>query len=262
MAMRYSLFEKKESFVHHLDPRAKLFWLLVIFVLAVLFVHPVYTLAIFGSILLMMILSRLSLSRLLPQLRAIAVVASMAVLLWPIWIKPGNVLLNLGSLRITDLGLLMGVGVAFRLASLMSVGPVYLMTTSQRDFIAGLTHLKLPYKVVFLLSTSFRFLPAVIGEITTITEAQTSRGLQLDKGTLVERLRKRLPVLIPTIILSIKSSQNLAIAIESRAFGAYKDRTCLSQLRFRTGDYVFGALCLAALALGIWLWSQGLGRVL
>jgi len=232
------------------------------FVLAILFVHPVYTMAIFGSILCVMILSRLSLSRLVPQLRAIAVVACMSLLLWPIWIRPGNVLLNAGSLRITDLGLLMGVGVAFRLASLMSVGPVYLMTTSQRDFIAGLTHLKLPYKVVFLLSTSFRFLPAVIGEIATITEAQTSRGLELDKGSIVERLRKRLPVLIPTIILSIKSSQNLAIAIESRAFGAYKDRTCLSELRFRSADYAFSALCLAVLVLGFWLSSQRFGLVL
>ena len=262
MAMRYSLYEKKESFIHRLDPRAKLLWLFTIFALAVQFVNPVYTMTIFGSILLVMLLSRLSLSRLLPQLRAIAVVAFMAVLLWPFWIKAGTVLISLGSLRITELGLIMGVGVAFRLASLMSVGPVYLMTTSQRDFIAGLTHLKLPYKAVFLLSTSFRFLPAVIGEISTITEAQTSRGLELDKGRIVERLRKRLPVLIPTIILSIKSSQNLAIAIESRAFGAYRDRTCLSQLRFKRADFAFIVVCLIALFFGIWLWSRGYGAVI
>ncbi len=259
--MRYSLFEPKTSFVHSLDPRTKLVWLLTMFSLAVLFVDPLFTMTIFASIIVVMVTSKLSISRLLPQLRAIALVACMSVLLWPIWIKPGNVLVSFGSLRITDLGLFMGVGVAFRLATLMSVGPVFLMTTSQRDFIAGLTHLKLPYKVVFLLSTSFRFLPAVIGEIATITEAQASRGLELDKGSILERFRKRLPILIPTIILSIKSSQNLAIAIESRAFGAYKDRTCLSELKLRRADCVFYVICLSVLAFGFWLRLQGYGTI-
>jgi energy-coupling factor transport system permease protein len=68
-------------------------------------------------------------------------------------------------------------------------------------------------------------------------DAQKSRGLELEKGNFLKRIRNFIPILIPLIVGAIRRSLELAEAMESRAFGAKKERTSLYLLRMRRSDW-------------------------
>jgi energy-coupling factor transport system permease protein len=89
-------------------------------------------------------------------------------------------------------------------------------------------------------------------EAQTIMDAQKARGLELEKGNLLKRIRNYVPVLIPLIVSAIRRSLELAEAMESRAWGATKKRTNLYLLKFRKGDYVLLTITIAILVVSVY----------
>ena len=89
-------------------------------------------------------------------------------------------------------------------------------------------------------------------EAQTIMDAQRSRGLELDKGNFVTRIKNYIPILLPLIINSIRRSLELAEAMESRAFGATEDRTNLYTLTLRRIDLIFLVAVLGLLAVALY----------
>jgi energy-coupling factor transport system permease protein len=79
----------------------------------------------------------------------------------------------------------------------MSAFSLFFMTTSPDDLGLALEKMGLPYMLSFTFTTAVRLVPTVALEAQTIVDAQRSRGLELDKGGLVNRVRKYIPILIP-----------------------------------------------------------------
>jgi len=90
-------------------------------------------------------------------------------------------------------------------------------------------------------------------EAQTIMDAQKARGLELEKGGFLKRIRNYIPILIPLIVSAIRRSLELAEAMESRAWGATKNRTNLYELRLHRGDFILLAISLLILAIAIYL---------
>jgi energy-coupling factor transport system permease protein len=84
-------------------------------------------------------------------------------------------------------------------------------------------------------------------------DAQKARGLELEKGGLLKRIRNYVPVLIPLIVSAIRRSLELAEAMESRAWGATKKRTNLYLLKFHNGDYALLTITIAILAISVYV---------
>ena len=135
-------------------------------------------------------------------------------------------------------GLLLGLATDMRLLVLIMSLPPLMATTAEIDLILGLIQIGIPYDFAFLLTTSLRFVPTIMETREKILEAQKLRGLRLEGG-LISRMRSTVPVFVPLIITSIRMTQNLQIAIESRAFGAKKKRTTIRELKFTNLDKVF-----------------------
>jgi len=113
----------------------------------------------------------------------------------------------------------------------------------------------------FGLSLSFRLLPSFLEVVSTVREAQRSRGLDLDTGGLVAKARKHLPLLVPVFVSSIRHSDDMALALESRGFGRSNPRTYLKNYEFGLRDVL---LLLAITGLLVFLGrlrAQGLGGV-
>src|SRR6266702_448230 len=70
----------------------------------------------------------------------------------------------------------------------------------------------------------------------TVVDAKRSRGLELDKGNLLKRVRNYIPILIPLLLIAIRRSLELAEALESRGFPGKDGRTSLFQLKLRPVD--------------------------
>jgi energy-coupling factor transport system permease protein len=130
---------------------------------------------------------------------------------------------------------------------------VFFLTTSPDHLGLALEQTRVPYEFAFAFTTAVRFVPVLAEEAQTIMDAQKARGLELEKGGFLKRIRNYVPVLIPLIVSAIRRSLELAEAMESRAWGATKKRTNLYSLKLRRGDFALLAVNVAVLVVAIYV---------
>jgi energy-coupling factor transport system permease protein len=130
---------------------------------------------------------------------------------------------------------------------------VFFLTTSPDHLGLALEQTHVPYEFSFAFTTAVRFVPVLAEEAQTIMDAQKARGLELEKGNFLKRIRNYVPVLIPLIVSAIRRSLELAEAMESRAWGATKKRTNLYALKLHRGDFALLAITIGVLAVSIYV---------
>jgi energy-coupling factor transport system permease protein len=123
------------------------------------------------------------------------------------------------------------IALTIRFIVLVTSFSLFFITTSPDKLSLALEKARIPYEFNFAFITAIRFVPVLADEAQTIMDAQRSRGLELDKGNFLVRIKNYIPILLPLIINSIRRSLELAEAMESRAFGATKNRTNLYELK-------------------------------
>jgi energy-coupling factor transport system permease protein len=111
-----------------------------------------------------------------------------------------------------------------------------------------LVKLGLPYRFAFAISTALRLVPTIAATGSTIGQAQRSRGLDLESGNIIQRIRKNTPLLIPVFVSTIRSTNVFSMALESKGFGASPDRTYFLRLEMGRQDVL--VLLVFALFLG------------
>lgn len=79
----------------------------------------------------------------------------------------------------------------------------------------GLVTLGMPYKMAFSFSMSLRFVPLIINDLHTIKDAQRSRALEMDKGSLYGRI-KRMWYLIPLSSRALGLIKQISVSLEAR----------------------------------------------
>ena len=110
-----------------------------------------------------------------------------------------------------------------------------------------------PYEFAMMMTIALRFIPTLIEETEKIMNAQKARGAMLDNGSMMERVKALVPVLIPLFISAFRRADELAMAMECRCYHGGEGRTKLHVLRYETRDYLtlafYAALCAAMIAL-------------
>jgi energy-coupling factor transport system permease protein len=145
------------------------------------------------------------------------------------------------------------VAMTLRFVVLVESFSVFFLTTSPDHLGLALEQTRVPYEFAFAFTTAVRFVPVLAEEAQTIMDAQKARGLELEKGGFLKRIRNYVPVLIPLIVSAIRRSLELAEAMESRAWGATKKRTNLYALKLRRGDFALLAITIGVLAVAIYV---------
>ena len=242
------LYLDRDTFVHRLDPRTKMFLLVGTFVLAFLFVNPLYGLVVLAVVLLFGYLAK-SLINLKRIWFILLMIAVMSVIMWTIFASGETPLFWFVERE----ALLYGMGVALRIDITVIAGMIFLSTTRNEEIANGLVKLGIPYRFAFAISTALRLVPTVAATGSTIGQAQRSRGLDLDSGSIAERVRKHIPLLVPVFISTIRSTNIFSMALESKGFGASPGRTYFLRLAMGRQDVLvllmFAVLLVAALAL-------------
>jgi energy-coupling factor transport system permease protein len=134
-------------------------------------------------------------------------------------------------------------------------------TTRNEELVLGMIRLGLPYRVGFTISTALRLVPTIASSIYTISQAQRSRGLDIESGNLFQRLKKYLPLLIPVFISTIRNTNVFGMALESKGFGARKDRTFYLTLHLHNLDYLVIGCGLVFSVLSVTLDILGYGSI-
>jgi energy-coupling factor transport system permease protein len=144
------------------------------------------------------------------------------------------------------------VALTMRFIVLVESFSVFFLTTSPDHLGLALEQTHVPYEFVFAFTTAVRFVPVLAEEAQTIMDAQKARGLELERGNFLKRTRNYIPILIPLIVGAIRRSLELAEAMESRAWGATKNRTNLYVLKMHKGDAIMIAIAVGTLAAAIY----------
>jgi energy-coupling factor transport system permease protein len=256
------LYLDRNTALHRLDPRVKTIGLLAAFAVALAFNHPGYVAAVAAAILLLAAAGRCLVS--LWRLRAIFVLLfAFSSALWPLMLRGSTEVARLGPLSVSREPLLYGLAVGLRLDAMVAAGLVFLSTTRVEEFTAALRRLGLPFPASFAFSLAFRFVPTFADSAYTIIQAQRSRGLDLDSGGSLTRLRRHIPLLIPAILCAVRNTDLLAMALESRGFGPGRaGRSEYLEVRMGWGDVLVLLALAAAVGAAIWWRTCGHGAVL
>lgn len=244
------LYTEGNTFLHQMDPRVKILAVIFLSALALIIGNLYYLLVLLAAILLLLAFGRATLSKTFFALKLVLRVMVLIVILWPFFNPTGNpVLFHYGIIKITEPGIIHGITVAVRIACLASVWYILMFTTTQRDLVRALVKMGLRFDFGLTLSIALRFLPTFGAMVESIEDAQRARGMEFDKGSLLKRSRNYVAVLVPTIVSALRTADMLSLALQSRAYGARKDRTYLRDLRMRPTDYA--ALALFALTIAL-----------
>lgn len=213
------VFRRVESPFHKLDPRTKLLISLEFFAISLLAFAIIQVAIVLASVLFVAVYAK-SLKRIG---RTILMSAGFAGFIFAI-----NLLFGVG--------LISSLLYALRFLAIVSSTSIFFVTTSPDELEHTMKWLGVPRDIVFAFVTAVRFIPVIMLDAFQIMDAQKSRGLELEKGNFVKRIRNMVPILVPLVVNSVVRSGELAEAMESRAYGATPKPTSLYKLRLSRKD--------------------------
>jgi len=239
-------FSSLKTPVHRLDPRAKFLLVIGIIVPSLLFTNIYLLVGLLIVQVPLLMVGRVT-KRWLQSLRA-GVFLSALIFVVNFFTGP----------------LVNAVALTLRFLLLMTTFSFFFMTTSPDDlglaidkvgFIRWLSRrwLGYPNALSFTFTTAVRLVPTMAVDAQTVVDAQRSRGLELDKGNLLKRVRNYIPILIPLLLIAIRRSLELAEALEARGFPGKEGRTSLFELRFKPVDYLLIGISLGGIVLSFWV---------
>ena len=239
-------FRKVYSPIHNLDPRVKFIYVISVFVAAILFGEILPLLALFLLQIPFVLLAGVQ-REWLRSLRGALFLATFIFFTNILfrWLAAGYTFLP------TDIEF--SLAMTLRFVVLVESFSVFFLTTSPDLLGLALEQSRVPYEFSFAFTTAVRFVPVLAEEAQTIMDAQKARGLELEKGGFMKRIRNYVPVLIPLIVSAIRRSLELAEAMESRAWGAVKKRTNLYGLTLHRGDAVLLSITVGVLILAVYV---------
>ena len=254
--MDSEIYLDRNTIFHRLDPRTKIFVLMTVFVVVLYFEHPLWVLPISLLIILQGFLSKSLVN--LKRIRFILIILTISsLILWTLFTKGETRLFG----PVTVEGMLYSFNRILVMTSLITEGMIFLSTPRTEEFVLGMIRLGLPYRVGFAISTALRMVPTIFSSVTIIGQAQRSRGLDLDSGNLIERVRKYLPLLVPVFVSTIRGTNVFGMALESKGFGAREKRTFFLNPQFGKADFLVMAFLILLVVITTYFRFAGFGRI-
>ena len=180
----------------------------------------------------------------------LAVILAISFGLWtdPALVDRSVVLLQIGDYRLYLGSIVVGFGTSLRLLGLFSLTLLAGLTTTGPDLVRAIVQqLRVPYRIGYTALAAFRFVPRFGHELGVIRSAHRVRGMTGGRGP-IAGIRRYLGYVVPLLAGAIRHAERVALAMDSRAFGAYPTRTERYFVPFRARDWVFIVLFWAATA--------------
>ena len=112
------------------------------------------------------------------------------------------------------------------------------LVTPVSDLLVAFVKLKLPVEAAVSLGIAFASVPLMINQFQTVIEAQKSRGAKFEIRNPIKKMRAYVPIIVPSIYLTVLRGIDISRTIESKAFTYNPSkRTFKRQLVLRRLDY-------------------------
>ena len=249
-----------DSFVHRLDPRTKLLFLVVY--IAGLFTASNWI--SYGAVLVFLgfviLISKIPLKAIVRGMKPLVFILVFTGILNVFFTVGETVLVSFWKITITQEGVFRAVFMMARILMLITGTFLLTYTTSPIALTDGLEALLKPLKVIkfpvhelsMMMCIALRFIPTLIEETDKIMSAQKARGADFESGNLFKRVGALIPILVPLFISAFRRADELATAMECRCYQGGTGRTKMKLLRYHREDFVsfgIGALLVAAVVL-------------
>ena len=234
-----------DTLAHRLDPRTKL--LVTVLYITALFTAKSYL--AYGLLILTLIaavrISRVGARALFKGLKPVLFIIAFTALL-NLFYTPGTELCRFWIFRVTVEGVRAAVTMLLRITLLImgtflltyTTSPIRL-TDGMESLLGPLKRIGLPvHELAMMMSIALRFIPTLIEETDKIMSAQKARGADFETGSLMQRTRALVPLLVPLFVSAFRRADELATAMECRCYHGGEGRTKLHVLRYAPRDYL------------------------
>ena len=247
------------SVVHRLDPRTKLI-LLVVYIVALFLAVNWVSYAVMAAFLVIAVkISTIPPKSIVKGMKPLLMILIFTgVLNLFFTVGEGEPLVDFWIFTIYRDGLIRAIFMVVRILLLISGTFLLTYTTSPISLTDGLESLMNPLKAIkvhvhelsMMMCIALRFIPTLIEETDKIMAAQKARGADFETGSLMEKAKALVPILVPLFISAFRRADELATAMECRCYQGGEGRTKMKLLRYKLWDFEafgVGALLMAAI---------------
>jgi len=247
-----------DSIIHRLDPRSKLLAMFLLIVISFWANNPITNLLLFVVTGIFISLSGVPLSFFIKGLRSMFFLIAFTTIFQLFFITGGHVLWEIGFIKITSHGIEQAGVIFCRFVLIIFFSTLLTLTTmplslatAVESLLSPLKRFKVPvHEIGLMLSMSLRFVPTLMDDTIRIMNAQKARGVDFGEGSIIQKVKAMIPILIPLFATSLKRADSLATAMEARGYQGGVGRSQYRQLSWMRKDSI--ALILISL-LGILL---------
>lgn len=241
-----------KSIIHNLDPRVKIVCLFAF--ISSIFISNSF-LGYFLSFLFISFivkLSRVPFKMILKSLKGMMFLILFTLILNICFSGVGDPVLSFWIIQISTDGVIRALLLATRLIVIILASSLLTLTTSPIKLTDGLEYLFKPLKIIkfpahdiaMMMTIALRFIPTLVEELDKIMKAQMSRGASFDTGSIINRAKSLIPILVPLFVSSFRRADELAMAMESRCYRGEIGRTRMKELIIRKNDYIASCIVL------------------
>jgi len=247
------------SSIHQLDPRVKLFGVIVFVTLLVRTISWQQYVALILYTFLIIFLTKIPIIIFLKGIRPLLRIIIFTAVLQILFTRGANIYFQWGPFTISEAGI-RGAGEVFiRFSLVLMLTSAVGLSTKPLDLTAGLEKLLVPLKMIglkvqdlaLMMSIALRFIPTLFDESSRLKKAQESRGVFFAEGHFLGRMKKFLPLFIPVFVGSFYRAQELANALDVRGYMGKGKRTTFKIMRISFKDFVFASSLVALVVISL-----------
>ena len=255
-----------DSLLHRMDPRTKILLTVAMIVTVFLVRGFLGYVALFLYIAAAARAAKVSLKVLAKGIKPILFIILLTFFLNVFFAAGEDVIFAWKFITVSWTGVKMAIYMALRLILLVLGTQLLTLTTSPIALTDGLERLFRPmsrigfpaHELAMMMSIALRFIPTLIEETDKIMSAQKARGADFESGSIIDRAKALVPILVPLFISAFRRADELAVAMECRCYHGGHGRTKLHVLHYQTRDYLVLSVYAVILAAVIVLARFGL----
>lgn len=254
------------SVVNRMDPRTKIICLLLLMISIFIPAGFWGYIPIVIFILAALYLSKLSIGFALRSMKPMMFMMVFLLVINILVMKTGTLWFKWGWFTIYSDAVIQTLYIIIRLMLMIILTTILTATTKPLDLTLGLEKLLKPFEAIglpahiiaMMISIALRFIPTLIEETQRIMNAQASRGVDLENGTLKEKVMAILALIVPLFVSAFDRADQLANAMEARGYDPSRERTRYKTLKMVRADYMALSCALLVLLVDIGLWAAGI----
>ena len=157
---------------------------------------------------------------------------------------PGDVMESFWIFSVTEQGIVKAIQMTARIALMIAGASLLSYTSTPKELADGLEKafsktekLGIPiHEMSVIVMIAFRFIPIMLDELNLLMDAQAARGAKFGEGSIIEKCKGVITLLLPLFLMTVRRSSDLAMAMEARGYTGSTETSRMYPLVYEQRD--------------------------